>query len=376
MLTPESRLADFPVLRGMTYLNTAAEGIPPGCVRDALEQYYRDKLLGMDGRQRHQQHWQSLRERAGRLFGLSADEIGICSCASEAFNLAALALQAAEGDEVVINDLDFPAGATPWLQPSYPAEVRLWRSREGAMRTEDLVGLLNARTRLVVLSLVSFFNGYTVDLPAVIDAVRRHSSALIAVDVTQAAGRVPLDLSGVDLVVSSTHKWILGTHGGGLVGVPSHRAREWTVPAGGWFHLENPFDEHRFERAVSKPGAAGFSVGMPNYPAVYAVNAALGYILNVGVAAIETHARPLMQSCLEELRKLPVEMLTPDKPGSMAGILAFRHPRADQIAAHLHERDIHIMCHAGRLRVAVHGYNTSQDVEKFLSNLQEALNHA
>ena len=37
---------------------------------------------------------------------------------------------------------------------------------------------------------------------------------------TQALGRVPLDLADVDLIVSSTHKWILATHGGGLVGVP------------------------------------------------------------------------------------------------------------------------------------------------------------
>ena len=29
MLTPDSRLADFPSLHGRTYLNTAAESLPP-----------------------------------------------------------------------------------------------------------------------------------------------------------------------------------------------------------------------------------------------------------------------------------------------------------------------------------------------------------
>ena len=55
---------------------------------------------------------------------------------------------------------------------------------------------------------------------------------MLAVDVTQALGRVPLDLAGADVVVSSTHKWILASHGGGLVGVRT-RDEMWRVPAGG-----------------------------------------------------------------------------------------------------------------------------------------------
>jgi selenocysteine lyase/cysteine desulfurase len=67
-------------------------------------------------------------------------------------------------------------------------------------------------------------------------------------------------------------------------------------------------------------------------------------------------------------------MITPNEPGAIAGILAFRHPDADRINQRLHERSIHIMAHAGRLRVAIHGYNTMADVERFLSALSEVLN--
>jgi selenocysteine lyase/cysteine desulfurase len=177
----------------------------------------------------------------------------------------------------------------------------------------------------------------------------------------------------VDLVVSSTHKWILASHGGGLVGVPEARAQEWTVPAGGWFNLQDPFGPDRFERAVSQPGAAGFMVGMPNFPAVYAIRAALEYLQGVGVEAIEQAARHLVSTCLAELKKLPVEVLTPDEEEALAGIVAFRHPAAEAIHASLRAEDIHIMAHAGRLRVSLHGYNTLADVERFLQKLQEAL---
>ncbi len=373
MLTPESRVRDFPSLADRAYLNTAAEGIPPPAVAEALAQYARDKQLGMDGRPLHAAQWEAAKALVGEFYGLSPAEIGICSCSSEAYNLAAMALRLKPGDEVVINDLDFPAGATPWLQAGSPATVKVCAHRSGALRTPDLVPLVGPKTRLVTVSLVSFFNGFMVNLPEVIAAVRKNSPALIAVDVTQALGRIPLDLGGVDLIVSSTHKWILSTHGGGLVGVPQSRANEWTVPAGGWFHLEDAFGPNRFERANSKPGAAGFTVGMPNYPAVYATRAALDYIKSVDVKCIDRDARPLVLACLDELKKLPVELLTPAEPEHIAGILAFRHPAADRINEHLHSRKVHVMSHAGRLRVAIHGYNTAHDVDRFLTALREAL---
>jgi len=373
MLTAETRRRDFPSLEGRVYLNTAAEGIPPLAVGEALQQYFRDKQLGMDGRKPHAAQWEAAKALTAEFFGLTPSEIGICSCSSEAYNLAAMALHLKPGDEVVVNDLDFPAGATPWLQPSCPATSRVWKNRGGAIRVEDLVPLLNAKTRLVTVSLVSFYNGFRINLPQVVAAVRKHSPALLAVDVTQALGRIPLDLSGADLIVSSTHKWILASHGGGLVGVPKERTAEWTAPAGGWFNLEDAFGPNRFEKAVSKPGAASFTVGMPNYPAVYAIRAGLEYIRNVDVTHIDAAARPLVLHCLSEVQKLPVEMLTPVEPDHVAGIFAFRHPKAEELHAKLHAANVHVMSHAGRLRIAIHGYNTADDVERFLKELKSAL---
>jgi hypothetical protein len=50
MLDEASRIKDFPSLGNRIYFNSAAEGIPPLSVKDALLQYFQDKLLGMDGR--------------------------------------------------------------------------------------------------------------------------------------------------------------------------------------------------------------------------------------------------------------------------------------------------------------------------------------
>ena len=373
MLTLESRRQQFPTLDHMVYLNSAAEGIPPLTVLEALKEYFRDKQLGMDGRGPHFAALEETKALVSDFYGLTADEIGICSCSSEAYNLAAMALRLQAGDEVIINDLDFPAGATPWLQPTCPATVRIWKARAGVLHVEDLAQLLSAKTRLVAVSLVSFFNGFRLSIPDVVSCVRRSSEALLSVDVTQALGRIPLDLAGVDLIVSSTHKWILASHGGGLVGVPTEKAMEWTVPAGGWYNLQDAFGANRFEQAVSKPGAASFAVGMPNFPAIYAIRAGLRYIQSVGVEAIDNAVRPLVHHALAEIAKLSVELLTPLDMTQVAGIIAFRHAKADEIAKLLHSKNVHIMSNAGRLRLAIHGYNTANDIEVLLTELQAAL---
>ncbi|CAB4340041.1 unannotated protein [freshwater metagenome] len=373
MLSEHSRLKDFPSLANRVYLNTAAEGIPPAGVMAALNQYGQDKLLGMDGRLLHQEQWRQVKSKFSQFLNLQSDDIGICSCSSEAYNLAFAALRLKDGDEVVINDLDFPSGSTPWMSDSSRAVVKVWRNKNGVLDLEDLAKLLSARTRLVTISLISYYNGFRLDVNEVSQLVRKHSGAMLAVDVTQGFARVPLDVKNADLVISSTHKWLLASHGGGLIGVSPERADEWTVPAGGWFNLNNAFDDSRFETLETKKGAASFMVGMPNYPAIYAINAGLDYISSVGVKAIDDHAKNLVTKCLAGIAELPVELLGPAHPKLLSGIISFKHPKFEEINKFLHSESVHAMAHAGRVRVSIHGYNNEADVDRFLEVLKKAI---
>lgn len=374
MLTKESRKRDFPSLEGRVYLNTAAEGIPAAGFARALEQYARDKMLGMDGREAHFAREAAVRRKAAKLLGLKPEEVGFCSCSAEAYNLLASALDLKAEDEVVISDLDFPSGATPWLAGWFHPTVRLWKSREGVLELDDLAGLLNEKTRLVQVSLVSFYNGWRLPWGNFQTLVReRAPRAVLSVDITQALGRCVLDCQSADILISSTHKWILGPHGSCIVGVPSASAERVTTRAGGWYHLQNAFDADRFERAEPKMGAASYSVGMPNFGSLYALDAAIEYILEVGVENIARHADPLVARMDAVLRERGIVPLAPWNEKCGSGILAFRHERSEQIHAVLKEKGIHIMHHAGRLRLSFHGYNSMEDVETAAAALDEAL---
>ena len=374
MLTAASRHRDFPALDAITYLNTAAESIPPLCVGEALQTYWQDKLRGMRGRDFHFKQVEDCREVAARMTGFKPAEISFCSCSSEAYNLLATALNLQPADEVIVTDLDFPAGATPWLTATTRPQTLVWQAANGELRVDDLVPLLNARTQLVQVSLVSFYNGHRLAWAPFRDAVRRLApNALISVDVTQALGRVVLDCADADCLISSTHKWTLGVHGGCIVGIPERAASRLTTHAGGWFHLRNAFDADRFQRADTKAGAASFSVGMPNFAAIYALNAALRYVESVGVAAIARHADPLVAQVHAGLVRLGLQPMAPAQPPNPTGILAFRHPNTAAIHAALEGENIHVMHHAGRIRIAVHGYNTAEDVSRLLEVLGKAV---
>ena len=374
MLTPETRRRDFPSLEGITYLNSAAEGIPPLCVGQALQAYWQDKLRGMDGREGHFAVLEQCREIAAQMVGLDPAEVSFCSCSAEAYNLLATALNLQPEDEVVISDLDFPSGTTPWLASPAASGLKIWTSRGGALDPADLIPLLSRHTRLVQVSLVSFYNGYRLDWQPFHDTVRSLAPrALISVDITQALGRVALDCDGADCLISSTHKWVLGVHGGCIVGVPQARAPQLTTRAGGWFHLSNAFAPDRFEHATPKPGAASWSVGMPNFAAIYALNASLRYVAAVGVDHIAAQADPLMQMLAAGLIELGLKPMAPRRGATDSGIIAFQHPRSAEIHAVLARESIHVMHQAGRLRLSIHGYNTTSDVGFFLTTLGGAL---
>lgn len=371
MLSDFTRLRDFPSLSGIAYLNTAAESIPPRCTGEAVEEYWRHKLEGMRGRDGHFAQVEACREVSARMLGLQTEEVSFCSCSSEAYNLLASALQLTGGDEVVVTDLDFPAGVTPWLRAPEPPKLHVWKATAGALDPAQLTPLLNERTRLVQVSLVSFYNGHLLDWAPFHETVRRLApNAIVSVDITQALGRVPLDCPGADILISSTHKWTLGIHGGCIIGVPSASADRLTTHAGGWLHLKNAFDADRFDRAVTKTGAASFSVGMPNFVALYALNASLRYLEQVGVAKIAEHAGPLVREVETGLRAFGIEPLC---RWNGSGIVAFQHPRSTELHAALEREKIHVMHNAGRLRVAVHGYNSRDDVRRFLDVLSSLL---
>ena len=93
----------------------------------------------------------------------------------------------------------------------------------------------------------------------------------------------------------------------------------------------------------------------------------------ISVEAIARHADPLTQTLHAGLIELGLKPMAPRRTAADSGIIAFQHPQSAAMHAALERANIHVMHQAGRVRMAVHGYNTSEDIEFFLATLRDVM---
>ncbi len=88
---------------------------------------------------------------------------------------------------------------------------------------------------------------------------------------------------------------------------------------------------------------------------------------------IIAHADPLVARVHAGLKELGITTLCAAQPDCSSGIVAFKHGNSTAINDALLAQNIHVMHQVGRIRIAVHGYNTAEDVEKLLATLRGAV---
>jgi cysteine desulfurase / selenocysteine lyase len=360
----------FPRSRDVVYLDTAAEGLPPDSAEQALVRYFRDKSLGTPGRR---QLFAVEREAVGaaaRLLGANPANVALVAHASDALNLLANSIPWQAGDEVLICDLEFPSNVLPWLRlRDMGVTVRVAPSESGVIAYDRLASQIHARTKLVSISAVSYLTGTRMPYLAQLAHAARNAGAIFAVDATQALGRIPVSLEGVDYLVASSYKWLLGTHGLGIVYLAPEFEERLVPRSVGWYSVQDIFTEDRFQAFRFKRGAARLATGMPNFPAVYALREGLDLLNLIGVDRIEQELRPLVQQLRTGLELLGVRLLTPAGLELASGIVSFAHPKAEAVGAALERAGVIVWSGDGRVRASVHLYNDSADVACFLSQL-------
>src|SRR5258708_35736727 len=97
-------------------------------------------------------------------------------------------------------------------------DLRIVKDRKGLLRLRDVEEMVDKKTRLIALSLVSYINGYRPDVKAICDLAHAHGAYVYA-DVIQAAGAVPIDVRalGLDFCACSGYKWLMGDRGLGFL---------------------------------------------------------------------------------------------------------------------------------------------------------------
>jgi selenocysteine lyase/cysteine desulfurase len=361
----------FPLAREVAYLDTAAEGLPPLACEAALTAYWREKSRGTPGRARLFEKQRETEESVARLLGTSAQNIALLANSSEALNLLANSIDWREGDEVLISDLEFPSNVVVWLRlKELGVRLIVIPTRGGVLRLEDWTARLSRRTRVVSVSQVSYKTGTQMPFLTTLTEEAHRAGALFCVDATQALGRVPVSVKGVDYLVASSYKWLLGTHGLGVVYM-SPETREQVRPrTAGWYSVDSVFHPDRFESFTPKRCAGQLQSGMPNFPGLFALDAGVQFLLSVGIERLDRELRPLIRALRDGLAEQGLDLLTPAAPEFASGIVSFACDEAAARADWLAEQDVIVWGGDGRVRISVHVYNDANDIHRCLDAIR------
>jgi cysteine desulfurase/selenocysteine lyase len=366
----------FPITGRYVYLNHASVSPLSTPVRDCMN-------ATLDGISQHAdrkfEEWEHAtmlaRRAAARLVNAQPHQIGFLRNTSEALSVIANGIDWRVGDNVVSAAVEFPANIYPWSRLGiHGVSLRLQPERDGLVDTDELLSLVNDRTRVVAISWVQFATGQRLDLRR-IGQFCRERNILHVVDAVQGLGALQLDVERdcIDAFAAGAHKFLLGPKGVALLYI-SDRALEQVSPTViGWTAVKGYHDYliHDFD---FRDGALRFEGGTLNEIGICGLGKAIELFLAVGPQKIEGHLLNLNDHIRRGVEALGYRVIGAGKRGEQSAIIAIEggNASADEICRQLAARSIIISSRSGRLRVAPHFYNSYEDIDKFISILPPA----
>ncbi len=134
------------------------------------------------------------------------------------------------GDEIVITDHEHDAVilSLSALMRQFDVRVRVASVNGAQSLVDEVARLLNPKTRLVVMSHVSYLTGWELPVAKVADLIRSYPQCRLLVDGAQALGNIVVEPGrlGVDYYCFCGHKWMMAPAGWAALWVRSDRREE------------------------------------------------------------------------------------------------------------------------------------------------------
>jgi len=369
----------YAALERCVYLNQASLGLVPRRSTKSMVDFLVD--VAQYGNVRlsdatEERILDDLRESAAGLFEAPLRSVAVVGGASEALGqLAFLAGKA--GGEVLLVATDFPSVTYPWLaaHERFGTVIRWVEDSPEQDLTTALVDGVRNVTTAVCFSAVQFATGSLVDVGEVVR--RAHAvGARVIVDVTQMAGAMAVSQRSwsADALVCSGYKW-LSTHGGVALLVVADELLHGVPPIVGWKGTQHPFQFDPTTLALATD-ARRFELSTIAYSSAAGLSTSIELLSGVGFAALTGHAGALARELVAAMTPhgwTPFRDL--DAPGASHHIVSLRHPTlgAAAIQARLAaDHQIVVSSRGGGIRVSLHAYNDSSDIEALADAIGKA----
>jgi L-cysteine/cystine lyase len=295
----------------------------------------------------------------------------------EGVNTALWGLELDAGDNLVTTDEEHPGVLVPLrhLRDRRAIDVRVapWGADDEAF--VDAIGhVVDARTRAVVISHVSWVSGRIAPLRALRDALPAHCR--IIVDGAQSAGVLATDpvTDGWDAYTVSGQKWPCGPNGSGGLALVDPTA--WAPTFGGYMQVTDP--THCLTAPLVRDGRRFETSQEAMAPLVGFAASVEWLVTHVGIDRALAHARQLNARARTRLAPVLATVGIDPERGMLgdAHLLCIDVPegRAVELVAALCERGIVIRSLSpSRIRISLGCWNRADEVDACVAALGELL---
>lgn len=373
-MTKEDARKLFPhIEKGITYLNHAATGAFSIRLLNEMNEYFRirseDKIDDYPG---FVKITEETKELLASYMNTESCQLAFMDNTTNGLNLLAQGLHWNKGDEIILNDLEFPANVYPFMNlEKKGVKIEIVKSHDGIVSAEDIIEKITSRTRLVSVSMVQFLSGYRIDLEKLGKECRKRG-VVLSVDAIQGLGALRLDVNqcSVDFVSCGTQKWMLGLQGLSFIYVSADLQKNLDPVYVGWLGVNDGWNLLDYNLSL-KDSAERFQPGSLNSAGIYALNASLKLFMDFGIDNVEENVLANSVHLISELKRIGIEPLIPEsREKYLSGIVSFRHKNAYSILEILQEKKIETAVREGIMRISPHFYNNSEDIGKLIEGLK------
>jgi len=351
---------EFPALERWTYLNTATYGQMPRRAVEAMTGHSqrRDELACTDFLD-----WYSdadrMRASIARLIHAEPDDIAFVPNAASALSMVLAGIAPRDGENIVTLDDEFPNYLYQGLARKVPWE-RFYES-------------VDDRTRLVAFSEVNYATGFRPPLAEIVKFLSERGLPLF-LDGSQSVGALTFDVrkTPVDVLAVHGYKWLMSPTGAGFMYVSPAFRKKLPPNIIGWrsHHDWRNVDRLHSGTPEFKDAAEKYEGGGLPFHLLYAMEASVTWILEIGPDAIEQRVLELANSARSMLRDLGAEV---HDTGSQIVIAGFPGAEASALARALREQKVVVAARHGRLRISPHFYNDDGDLKRLETALKQLL---
>lgn len=371
------REEQFPLTTKTSYLDTSSTGLISMNAHSAMVAHLENRYEHAMDLANLKENWKmadGLRETVAEILHAEKEEIFFSDSCSSMINVFSAGIALEKEANVIVTGLTFPSTAYTWINRVGLDHVRFAEAVEGQIPPENIFALVDEHTAVISLCLVENTTGFRHDLESISRFCQERGIYLV-VDATQAAGAMEIDVrkTPVDFLSSSCFKW-LGCPFGIAFGYCSKRVMKNIKPIYvGWTGNKRRMDHSKYKLDLCE-SASRFETGSLNWLGLKGLKESLHLYLALGMKDVEDYILRLSEYLHEQVGKLDkVKTLGNFLPQNRSGITYLLFPEEWKLSNEflLQEGIRANVASPTSLRVAVHYYNTKEDVRHLIEFLQK-----